>query len=92
MADFDFLGSLGGESSVLSGVQFIGQGEAGGKANSLITAEEIVKDIRSKGRFTDFTLDIPSFTVIRTDVFDEFMEMNGLYAIALSDAEDSRIA
>ncbi len=92
MADFDFLSSLGGDNSVISGVQFIGQGEAGGKANSLITAEEIVKDIRSKGRFTDFTLDIPSFTVIRTDVFDEFMEMNGLYAIALSDAEDSRIA
>ena len=35
---------------------------------------------------------IPNFTVICTHVFDDFMEMNGLYEIALGDHPDDRIA
>lgn len=92
MADFDFLGSL--ESDKKNGraqIDYIGTGEVGGKAHSLIIADEIVSELNKKGKYPSMEIDIPKFTVLRTGVFDEFMQMNGLYKIALSDADDSRI-
>ncbi|MFA6652836.1 MAG: PEP/pyruvate-binding domain-containing protein [Candidatus Delongbacteria bacterium] len=91
MKEFDFLGSVGNGDRTVSPL-FIGSGEVGGKAHSLITAEEIVEEIKGAGKYSDMAVDIPKFTVLKTDIFDTFMEMNGLYDIALSDSEDSRIA
>ena len=39
----------------------------------------------------DFQVNIPKTVVICTDIFDEFMERNKLYDIALSDATDEEI-
>lgn len=91
MKEFDFLSSVGNGDKTVSPL-FIGSGEVGGKAHSLITAEEIVEEIKGTGKYSDMTVDIPKFTVLKTDIFDTFMEMNALYDVALSDSEDSRIA
>ncbi|MBN2857139.1 MAG: hypothetical protein JXN63_01935 [Candidatus Delongbacteria bacterium] len=93
MKEFDFMASFDdAQNSVRSSIGFIGTGESGGKANSLIKADEIVKELNIKGGHSSFVIDIPGFSVIRSDVFDEFMRDNGLYKIALSDADDDRIA
>jgi len=92
MADFDFLGSMDDEKNKgRAQIDFIGSGEVGGKAHSLITADGIVSELNSKGKYSSFVIDIPKFTVLRTGVFDDFMQMNDLYKVALSDADDSRI-
>ena len=91
MKEYDFLESVSKDDNSPTS-SFIGSGETGGKAHSLITAEEIVNEIKQQGKYSDVTVDIPKFTVLKTDIFDSFMEMNGLYEIALSDSEDSRIA
>lgn len=93
MADFDFLASVDDNKNIKQAqTKFIGTGEVGGKAHSLKIAEEIVTELNSAGKYPALTVDIPEFTVLRTGVFDDFMQMNGLYKIALSDADDSRIA
>jgi hypothetical protein len=90
--EFDFLSSVGGGSKKSGTPSYIGFGEVGGKARSLIDAGKILEELNSLGKYPDFEIDIPDFTVLRTGVFDEFMQMNNLYEIALSDADDSRIA
>lgn len=93
MADFDFLNSIDdNKKKTRDQIDFIGTGEVGGKAHSLIIADEIVSELNLKGKYSSFSIDIPKFTVLKTGVFDDFMQMNGLYKIALSDADDSRIA
>jgi len=93
MADFDFLNSIDdNKKKDRTRIDFIGTGEVGGKAHSLIIADEIVSELNSKEKYPSLSIDIPKFTVLRTGVFDDFMQMNGLYKIALGDADDSRIA
>lgn len=92
MVDFDFLGSIDEDKkNGHAQIDFIGSGEVGGKAHSLIIADEIVSELNGKGKYPSFLIDIPKFTVLKTGVFDEFMQMNDLYKTALSDADDSRI-
>ncbi|MCG2760552.1 MAG: PEP/pyruvate-binding domain-containing protein [Candidatus Delongbacteria bacterium] len=92
MKEFDFIGSLDENPKKGAQIEYIGFGEVGGKAHGLIIADEIVNKINSKGKYPSFIIDIPKFTVLRTGVFDTFMQMNDLYKTALSDANDSRIA
>lgn len=72
-------------------ISFIGEGEVGGKAGSL----KYFNDILNDSDFSEFgrvLIDIPVFTVIRTDVFDEFMNQNDLFNVAYSDNSDDEIA
>ena len=70
----------------------IGGGEIGGKAQGLVRiAREVLAEI-TEGEFPEFAIRVPNFTVIGTDVFDEFMSLNDLYPIALSEDSDERIA
>ena len=46
----------------------------------------------SEGRFPGIEVSIPSFAVVRTDVFDAFIERNHLAEVAASDASDEVIA
>ena len=77
-----------------SGERFsrIGDGELGGKARGLVFIKNTIESEIAPGRFPRVVLDIPTSTVITTDVFDAFMERNALSAIAASDAPDDRIA
>lgn len=63
----------------------IGQGSIGGKARGLAFLDSLIKRNRLHDRFDGITIVIPRTVVLCTDVFDDFMEENNLYAIALTD-------
>ena len=68
----------------------IGNGSLGGKGRGLAFMGTMVKRYPKLER-NSFSVNIPKTVVICTDIFDEFMESNNLYPIALSDASDSDI-
>lgn len=68
----------------------IGNGSLGGKGRGLAFIGAMVKRYPEL-MHENFAVTIPKTVVICTDVFDEFMETNELYAIALSDIEDDAI-
>ncbi|MBN2789050.1 MAG: hypothetical protein JXR69_02530 [Candidatus Delongbacteria bacterium] len=72
-------------------ISFIGEGEVGGKASSLIYFDNILKE-SDFSEFDEIMVNIPNFTVLRTGVFDDFMTQNDLYDIAYSDKSDDEIA
>ena len=69
----------------------IGEGSIGGKARGLAFINSIIEKHRLFNRWNDVIITIPHTIVLGTDIFDEFMEMNNLYKIALSDASDQEI-
>ncbi len=71
-------------------ISYIGNGELGGKAGSLKLFNDILED-SDFSEFKRIEINIPTFTVLRTDVFDQFMSENNLYEIAYSDMDDNKI-
>ena len=69
----------------------IGQGSLGGKGRGLAFIDSIIKKNPVCDNFDGITISIPRTVVLCTDIFDEFMEMNQLYPIALSNASDDEI-
>ena len=69
----------------------IGDGSLGGKGRGLAFLDNIVKRHPEFNQFENAKVMIPKTVVLCTDVFDEFMESNNLYHIALSDAPDEEI-
>ncbi|MHB8905703.1 MAG: PEP/pyruvate-binding domain-containing protein [Melioribacteraceae bacterium] len=70
---------------------WIGDGSPGGKASGLAFAHKILQEKINHGEFPDIVLNIPRMVVLRTQVFDWFMERNKLYEIAYSDNSDDQI-
>lgn len=68
----------------------IGNGSLGGKGRGLAFMGAMVKRYPDLNR-EHFGLTIPRTVVICTDMFDEFMESNELYPIALGEADDETI-
>ena len=68
----------------------IGDGSLGGKGRGLAFIGAMVKRYPALER-DNFAVTIPKTVVICTDIFDEFMETNELYPLALSDADDETI-
>lgn len=69
----------------------IGQGSLGGKGRGLAFIDSIIKKNPVCDSFDGITISIPRTVVLCTDIFDEFMESNQLYPIALSDMPDEEI-
>jgi len=69
----------------------IGDGLLGGKGRGLAFLDNIIKRHPELSMFDGATVQIPKTVVLCTDVFDQFMEKNNLYQIALSDADDDVI-
>ena len=69
----------------------IGDGSLGGKGRGLAFLDNIIKRHPELQRFEGATVSIPKTLVLCTDIFDEFMDKNNLYQIALSDASDEEI-
>lgn len=63
----------------------IGQGSIGGKARGLAFLDSLIKRHNLYTYFDKIDINIPRTVVIGTDIFDEFMDDNNLYPIALSD-------
>lgn len=69
----------------------IGKGSLGGKGRGLAFIDSIIKKNPVCDNFNGASIQIPRSVVLCTDIFDEFMESNRLYPLALSDAPDEEI-
>jgi hypothetical protein len=69
----------------------IGDGSLGGKGRGLAFLDNIIKTHPEMNQFAGATVRIPKTVVLCTDIFDQFMENNNLYPLALSDAPDEEI-
>ncbi|MEI6898973.1 MAG: PEP/pyruvate-binding domain-containing protein, partial [Bacteroidota bacterium] len=69
----------------------IGEGSIGGKARGLAFLDSMIKRNRLTDRYHDVLITIPRTVVLGTDIFDDFIEENNLYEIALSDRSDKEI-
>ncbi|MCF8217481.1 MAG: phosphoenolpyruvate synthase [Bacteroidales bacterium] len=69
----------------------IGEGSIGGKARGLAFIDSLLKKHNLMDKYEDVIITIPRTVVLSTDVFDEFMDDNELYDIALSDISDDEI-
>lgn len=69
----------------------IGEGSLGGKGRGLAFLDNVIKSRDDLHQYDNISVSIPKTVVLCTDVFDQFMEENDLYHIALSDASDEEI-
>ena len=69
----------------------IGEGSLGGKGRGLAFIDNLVKRHVEFESFENATVTIPKTVVLCTDLFDEFMDTNNLYQLALSDVPDDVI-
>ncbi|MDR2680907.1 MAG: phosphoenolpyruvate synthase [Tannerella sp.] len=65
----------------------IGNGSLGGKGRGLAFIGAMIKRYPQLEK-ENFPVNIPKTVVLCTDIFDEFMESNNLYSVALSDIGD----
>jgi len=69
----------------------IGEGSLGGKGRGLAFIDAMIKRNVSFENFDNTQITIPKTVVLCTDNFSEFMELNQLYPIALSELSDDEI-
>ena len=69
----------------------IGEGSLGGKGRGLAFLDNIISRYEELNQFDNAEVTIPKTVVLCTDIFDEFMDTNELYQIALSDASNEEI-
>ena len=69
----------------------IGDGSLGGKGRGLAFLDRMIKKVREEEIEHSDLLHIPKTLVLCTDIFDEFMETNDLYGIAMSDMSDEEM-
>jgi len=70
----------------------IGDGALGGKAEGLLQLRmQILPGLRPE-EFPGFQVDVPPLTVLTTEVFENFMESNGLRELAMDATSNARIA
>lgn len=69
----------------------IGEGSLGGKGRGIAFMGNIAKTHMELNEFSNLPVIIPKTVVLCTDIFDEFMESNDLYSVALSDNPDDTI-
>jgi CheY-like chemotaxis protein len=69
----------------------IGEGSIGGKARGLAFINRIIKNYRLFSKYPEVLITIPRTVVLSTDIFDEFMDHNNLYSVAMSDMPDDEI-
>ena len=68
-----------------------GEGSLGGKGRGLAFIDGMIKRNVDLNDFEGVNVCIPKTLVLCTEIFDQFMESNDLYPIALSDASDEEI-
>ncbi len=69
----------------------IGNGAIGGKARGLAFIDTVVKKEKIYNKYPGVVIDIPRTVVVGADIFEEFMDNNNLYPVALSAASDQEI-
>lgn len=69
----------------------IGEGSLGGKARGLAFLDSMIKRNYLYDKWDGVRITIPKTVVLGTDVFDQFMEDNDLYKVAMSNIPDQEI-
>lgn len=69
----------------------IGEGSLGGKARGLAFLDSMIKRNHFYDKWEGVNITIPKTVVLGTDIFDQFMEENDLYQVAMSDLPDKEI-
>ncbi|HUW05652.1 MAG TPA: PEP/pyruvate-binding domain-containing protein [Williamwhitmania sp.] len=69
----------------------IGDGSLGGKARGLAFINTVINKHMLFDRYPGVIVSIPRTVVLSTEIFDEFMETNSLYEVALSKISDDEI-
>ncbi|MDX9947434.1 MAG: PEP/pyruvate-binding domain-containing protein [Bacteroidales bacterium] len=69
----------------------IGDASIGGKARGLAFINRLIKEHKLYSKLPGVLITIPRTVVLSTDIFDEFMDHNNLYSLALSDIPDELI-
>ena len=69
----------------------IGNGSLGGKGRGLAFIDSILKRRSELDNFEPFSIRIPKTLILCSDLFDEFMEQNKLYPLAISTQTDEEI-
>ncbi len=69
----------------------LGGGSLGGKARGLAFVDLLLSESRVSSRFPGVRIDVPPSVVLGTDVFDEFLEQDGLKDFALNHPDDAEI-
>ncbi len=69
----------------------IGDGSLGGKGRGLAFLDNVIKRHRELTGLPGVEVSIPKTVVLCTDVFDEFMDTNELYHVALTDISDEQM-
>ncbi|MBN1826936.1 MAG: hypothetical protein JW958_11785 [Candidatus Eisenbacteria bacterium] len=70
----------------------IGEGEIGGKASGLRLIREKILSAVDPAEFPRFEINVPTLTVLTTDLYDSFFERNRLDLKELIELPDDRIA
>ncbi|NNE43419.1 MAG: histidine kinase [Gemmatimonadetes bacterium] len=70
----------------------LGDGSLGGKGRGLAFAHEILSRSGIDSRFPGVRIFVPPSAVLTTDIFDRFLEENGLLEFALREEDDKAIA
>ena len=74
-----------------SNFQRIGEGSLGGKGRGLAFIDQLIKRYPEFDDLNGVQITIPRTVVLCTDIFDQFMEYNGLYKVGLSQDSDKDI-
>ncbi|NOY07028.1 MAG: response regulator, partial [Chlorobi bacterium] len=69
----------------------IGSGSLGGKARGLAFVDNLLKNYLESNYFPGVRVSIPRTIVLGTDIFDQFLENNGLLSFALQSESDEQI-
>ena len=69
----------------------IGGGSLGGKARGLAFARKMLREARLDHEFEDVRIRVPASVVVATDVFDQFLDDNGLRDLALRAHNDEEV-
>ncbi len=69
----------------------IGEGSVGGKARGLIFLSSLLKKYKFYSTFPNIDISVPRSVVLTTDIFEEYMDINNLYAIYDTNISDEAI-
>ncbi len=69
----------------------IGEGSLGGKARGLAFMSTILKKEKLSDKYPGVIIAVPPTVVLSTDIFDDFMQRNKLYKVALSSKSNEEI-
>jgi len=70
----------------------IGRGAVGGKGTGLLRIHDLLLARLEPDAFPGCVIEIPTLTVVATDMFDAFMERNRLHAVVADEMPDDRLA